>query len=744
MGTIAKVTAGGATHLIASTAYATCPTGASTAAKVATIQDSQAFTLIDGVTVHVYFTYSNTAANPTLNVNSTGAKSIYKFGSTAAGTTEVDSWPAGSVVSFTYNKNGASGGCWTINNFQKQTAQVNSDWTATTGTSSILNKPTIPAAQVNSNWTATTGVASILNKPSIPSTYSDVGAASAAHTHTYSEVGAASASHTHTPASIGAMSAGGVSINRKVSTGTNIADITINGTTTSLYAPTGGGGGVTPLYVYVDDSTTDYTQVAAALSDNRPVYAIWSSPTEDTGQTIILKLIRYNAVDYEYYFSAIYGGYGGQKLYWACLDSAGWEDAFIISIPQGQRTFYGTSSTTASTAEKAVTISGFTSSDFDAGTIVGILFTTANTAATPTLNINSLGARAIYIGNSTLNSTTNVLKWSANTMLYFMYNGAYFRYMYASAAANATQPRGANTWYGTSSTAAATQAKTSTIENFVLTKGALITINFSTANSYNGLITLNINSTGAKNIYYKNAVTSSTNKPLWKANSTITFVYDSSYYHIINITPLPTDQIPNADEISFIPRAQQWQDPLYDQTLGETIGSSLENSLNFTYHSIIQVYNDTSQTIDVEEGVMAFVPFNTIYYKNDVDGVFSLDSTGGIKVSQAGYYRVAGNLLGYTNSNAITSSSQGNYRRGLYIFVGTSPNTANCTEWVSHVEYSPNGVAFGITPQIIYANQNDIIYLVFRPLGQAGKYNPGMLRQSFLNVERLPNPYPAS
>jgi len=46
-----------------------------------------------------------------------------------------------------------------------------------------LNKPTIPAAQVNSNWTATTGVASILNKPSIPSTYTDVGAASSNHTH---------------------------------------------------------------------------------------------------------------------------------------------------------------------------------------------------------------------------------------------------------------------------------------------------------------------------------------------------------------------------------------------------------------------------------------------------------------------------------------------------------------------------------------------------------------------------------
>lgn len=83
MGTIAKVTAGGATHLIASTAYATCTTEASTTAKVATIQDSQVFSLFNGETIHVYFRYTNTAVTPTLNVNNTGAKPIRLFGNVA-------------------------------------------------------------------------------------------------------------------------------------------------------------------------------------------------------------------------------------------------------------------------------------------------------------------------------------------------------------------------------------------------------------------------------------------------------------------------------------------------------------------------------------------------------------------------------------------------------------------------------------------------------------------------------------
>ena len=116
MGTIAKVTAGGATHLIASTAYGTCPTGATTAAKVATIQDSQAFSLIVGETVHIYFTYNNSADAPTLNVNSTGAKPI-RFYDTAVpkGTPLNCSWKPKSLVSFTYNTDLVSTGCWLMN-----------------------------------------------------------------------------------------------------------------------------------------------------------------------------------------------------------------------------------------------------------------------------------------------------------------------------------------------------------------------------------------------------------------------------------------------------------------------------------------------------------------------------------------------------------------------------------------------------------------------------------------------------
>lgn len=193
-----------------------------------------------------------------------------------------------------------------------------------------------------------------------------------------------------------------------------------------------------------------------------------------------------------------------------------------------QMCWYGTCDTTASTSAKVVTCSGFS---LKIGAIIGILFSTANTAATPTLNVNGTGAISIIVGGSTPNSTTNVLKWSASTTAFFMYNGTYWRLISIQTGAASAQPRGAATWYGTSSTTATTQAKSVTCTNYVLTIGSLITVAFSTANTYaSAKITMNVNSTGAKDVYVNQAVTSSTNTLLWSANDILTFMYNGTGY----------------------------------------------------------------------------------------------------------------------------------------------------------------------------------------------------------------------
>lgn len=82
---INQIKVGNVEYAIAHSAYAECSTAAGTQAKAATIcADSDttntAFTLIKGVSVTVKFTITNTAASPTLNINSTGAKAIYYNG----------------------------------------------------------------------------------------------------------------------------------------------------------------------------------------------------------------------------------------------------------------------------------------------------------------------------------------------------------------------------------------------------------------------------------------------------------------------------------------------------------------------------------------------------------------------------------------------------------------------------------------------------------------------------------------
>ena len=76
--------------------YSTCSTAANTAAKVAACTG---FTLASGSEITVKFTYGNTATNPTLNVNSTGAKSIYYRGAAIPSTYII----ANGTYTFRYN-----------------------------------------------------------------------------------------------------------------------------------------------------------------------------------------------------------------------------------------------------------------------------------------------------------------------------------------------------------------------------------------------------------------------------------------------------------------------------------------------------------------------------------------------------------------------------------------------------------------------------------------------------------------
>lgn len=75
---------------------------------------------------------------------------------------------------------------------------------------------------------------------------------------------------------------------------------------------------------------------------------------------------------------------------------------------------YGTSSTAASTIAKVATRSGFV---LGTGAHVAVKFTNSNTATSPTLNVNSTGAKPIF-QNGTAGAT-----WSAGEVVEFVYDG---------------------------------------------------------------------------------------------------------------------------------------------------------------------------------------------------------------------------------------------------------------------------------------------------------------------------------
>ena len=100
--------------------YGTCVTAASTTEKKVTTRLGDC-TLELGRVVYVAFSYTNTAASPTLNVDNKGAKTIKGYGSTAPATW----WQAGDKVQFIYD-----GVYWVMMPSQGQISQLNNDLNA--------------------------------------------------------------------------------------------------------------------------------------------------------------------------------------------------------------------------------------------------------------------------------------------------------------------------------------------------------------------------------------------------------------------------------------------------------------------------------------------------------------------------------------------------------------------------------------------------------------------------------------
>lgn len=229
--------------------YGTCATAAATAAKVVTCANFPA--LYAGATAWVKFTYANTAANPTLNVNGTGAKAIYAYGS-ALTSSSAYNWVAGATVQFVYNGTqwelADSAGLNKVNTAQTtaDTAKTNA---ATAQTTADAAKTAAATAQTTAN-TANTTLANwcynndktYINGAKIYTgtvtakqiNVSDLFAQNITATGTITGVTLKSAVINSTSGNIGGLTIADGTLSAKVTSGSKEARLTINSKTPSI------------------------------------------------------------------------------------------------------------------------------------------------------------------------------------------------------------------------------------------------------------------------------------------------------------------------------------------------------------------------------------------------------------------------------------------------------------------------------------------------------------------------------
>lgn len=222
-------------------------------------------------------------------------------------------------------------------------------------------------------------------------------------------------------------------------------------------------------------------------------------------------------------------------------------------------TFYGTCATAAATAKKEVIINEVNTTEalsFIIGMTLAVKFTYSNTVANPTLTLFNNGGTAaspskgsttllaeksIMRYGTTAASTSAKTSWRAGAVVLFVYDGT--NWVEVSSIDDNDNSTYANYSFGNgyaySDTAAATVAKTATFASYALSNNGIVAVKFTNGNTVANP-TLNINSRGAKAIYWRGEALTDIN--LIRAGDIVTFVYSTvinstGVYEIIAISP---------------------------------------------------------------------------------------------------------------------------------------------------------------------------------------------------------------
>ena len=381
--------------------YGVCSTAAATAEKAVTCAG---FTLVEGAKIAVKFTVTNTAANPTLNANSTGAKAIYYRGAAIS----AGYLAANRTYQFVYN-----------GTQYELVGDLNTDTNNVTAQNISATNATYPILLGNTaNATANIGNKATLFGAGVkvnPST-SEVIATKF--------IGALDGKAASAAAADNAAKVNNLTVETAVPTNAKFTD-----TTYSNFVKSGSGAkaGLVPA-PSTTAGTAKYLREDGTWQvppDNNTTYTAASATPLANGTAAVGTSAKYAREDHVHPLQTSVSGSSGSctgnaatATKAAQLTTARTVDGVSFNGTVNI-THYGSCSTAATTVEKTVACSGFT---LATGAEINVKFTVTNTATSPTLNVNSTGAKAIYYRGAAISAGY----LAANRTYRFVYNGTQY------------------------------------------------------------------------------------------------------------------------------------------------------------------------------------------------------------------------------------------------------------------------------------------------------------------------------
>lgn len=186
--------------------------------------------------------------------------------------------------------------------------------------------------------------------------------------------------------------------------------------------------GVKYLYYYGTTSTTSHTMLGSSSTtyNSLPITLYVNHSGESYWQWWYFGGTTSYPI-YYYGYTTTSTGYTYSKTLHAAIPSSGGTAGYQLvgsgtsSVPVWQQpTGYSACSTAAATAAKTCSCSNF---KLVTGVTITVKFTSANSAASPTLNVGGTGAKAIYY-KDVVGSATNT--WQAGEIVTFAYSGSYW------------------------------------------------------------------------------------------------------------------------------------------------------------------------------------------------------------------------------------------------------------------------------------------------------------------------------